>query len=163
MKDEDTKGENKRFSVVMELSQMLANTYKLQLETQNYHWNVIGINFQQLHLLFEKQYKEMALAIDEIAERIRALGQKSPGSFKEFNVLSCFEDNPNELDSKQMIASLIKSNETISRKANEASIIARKCGDEVSSGLMTSRVQVHEKIVWVLSSFSEGEEICSMI
>ena len=155
MKPDSKKEENEQISVVIGLSHILADTYTLYLKTQNYHWNVTGPNFQQLHMLFENQYKEMALAIDEIAERIRALGHKSPGSFKEFKELSSIEDDPDKLDSRQMISSLIKGNEIISRKAQEASLIARKYDDEVSSGLLTSRVSVHEKTTWMLSSLRE--------
>jgi starvation-inducible DNA-binding protein len=155
MKPDNKKEENEQISVVIGLSHILADTYTLYLKAQNYHWNVTGPSFHQLHLLFENLYKEMALGIDEIAERIRALGHKSPGSFKEFKELSSIEDDPEKLESREMISSLIKGNEIISRKAQEASLIARKYDDEVSSGLLTSRVRVHEKATWMLSSFRE--------
>jgi len=152
MTSELKKEDREPFGVVNGLSHILADTYTLYLKTQNYHWNVTGPSFQQLHLLFEGQYQEMASAIDEIAERIRALGHKSPGSFKEFQKLTSIEDDLNELNSEQMISSLIKGNENISRKAQEASFIAREYDDEVSSGLLISRVKVHEKATWILKS-----------
>ena len=141
--------------IVKGLSHILADTYILYLKTQNYHWNVTGKSFQQLHLLFEGQYKEMALAIDSIAERIRALGHKSPGSLKEFQELTSIKDDSGIENAAQMIESLIRVNETISQKAKEVSSIAKKYTDDVSSDLLTTRINSHDKFSWMLGSLKE--------
>jgi starvation-inducible DNA-binding protein len=146
---------NNQVSVGIGLSHLLADTYTLYLKTQNYHWNVTGACFYQLHSIFETQYKELALAIDEIAERIRTLGLKSPGSYKEFMTLTSIDEDNDDLNSQQMISSLIRGNEIISKKAQEASLIARKYKNEVSSGLLISRIGVHEKACWILKSLKE--------
>jgi starvation-inducible DNA-binding protein len=155
MKSENMKEKNEQDAVVIGLSHVLADTYTLYLKTQNFHWNVTGPSFQQLHSLFEAQYKEMAHAIDEIAERIRALRHRAPGSFKEFKELSSIKEGSNELTSVEMISSLIDGNEIISKKSHESSLIAKKYDDEVSSGLLISRIQAHEKATWILRSLKE--------
>lgn len=154
MKPENNKEEVEQNAVVKGMSHILADTYTLYLRTQNYHWNVKGSTFQQLHLLFEGQYQELAIAVDEIAERIRSLGQRPPATFKEFVELSSIKENVEEMDSKQMILALIEGNETISRKAKEVSLIAREYNDEVSSGMLVNRVKNHEKAIWILESLN---------
>lgn len=154
MKKENEHEHNENSSVVSGLSHVLADSYTLYLKTQNFHWNVTGPSFHQLHLLFEAQYQEMAIAVDEIAERIRALGHRTPASFKEFKKLSSIEEDSERLNSAEMINSLIEGNEIVAKKCQEVSLMARKHGDEVTSGLLTSRGQIHEKSIWMLNSLT---------
>lgn len=135
------------------LSSVLADTYTLYLKTQNYHWNVTGPRFHQLHMIFEEQYKEMAEAVDEIAERIRALGHKSPGTFKEFLQLTSIKEETEVITEDLMINNLVEGHETISRKSREVAQIAGSFNDEASADLLTSRLKTHEKTAWMLRSF----------
>lgn len=135
------------------VSSVFADTYTLYLKTQNFHWNVTGPRFHQLHGMFEEHYSEMAEAIDEIAERIRALGQRSPGSFKEFLQLTSISEETGDLTPDQMIMKLIEGHETISRKSREVVQVASKHNDEATADLLTSRMLTHEKTAWMLRSF----------
>jgi starvation-inducible DNA-binding protein len=135
------------------LASTLADTYTLYLKTQNFHWNVTGPRFHQLHIIFEEQYKEMSEAIDEIAERIRALGHKSPGTFKEFLQLTSISEETEAMSEDSMITKLVEGHETISRKAREVVQIASSFKDEASSDLLSSRIKIHEKTAWMLRSF----------
>lgn len=135
------------------LASVLADTYTLYLKTQKYHWNVTGKNFHQLHIIFEQQYKEMAEAVDEIAERIRALGYNSPGTFKEFLELSSIREEDEAMNEVSMINKLVEGHETISRKSREVIQMADGFRDEASVDLLTSRIKTHEKTSWMLKSF----------
>ena len=134
------------------LSKLLADSYTLYLKTHNYHWNVTGPMFSSLHLMFEQQYTELATAVDEIAERIRALGVKAPGSYAAFAKLTSVEEETGEPTAEQMIERLVIAQETVVRTAREVFSIASDANDEPSADLLTQRMQVHEKNAWMLRS-----------
>ena len=134
------------------MSSVLADTYTLYLKTQNFHWNVTGPRFHQLHAMFEDHYTEMAEAIDEVAERIRALGHRSPGTFKEFSQLTSITEETGVIEADDMIKKLIEGHELISRKSREVVQMASDCSDEATADLLTSRIKTHEKTAWMLRS-----------
>ncbi|AOE50933.1 Dps family protein [Kangiella sediminilitoris] len=134
------------------LSRLLADTYTLYLQTHNFHWNVKGPFFQQLHVLFEEHYVELAEAVDEIAERIRALGILSPGTYQEFSKLSSIEEVSGDISAEEMISRLVDSHETVVRTAREALEVAQEASDESSASLIGDRLVVHEKTAWMLRS-----------
>lgn len=134
------------------LSRLLADTYTLYLQTHNFHWNVTGPFFQQLHLLFEEHYTELAVAVDDIAERIRALGVLSPGTYQEFVELSSVKEVKGDISAEKMLEILVESHETVVRTARKALEIAQKSDDESSASLVGDRLVVHEKTAWMLRS-----------
>ncbi len=134
------------------LSRLLADSYTLYLKTHNYHWNVEGPLFNSLHLMFEQHYTELAAAIDEIAERIRALGVKAPGSYAAFTALTDIDDATGNESAEDMIRELVKGQETVARTAREAFKAADKAGDQPTADLLTQRMQIHEKNAWMLRS-----------
>ncbi len=138
------------------LSRLLADSYTLYLKTHNFHWNVTGPMFTTLHTLFEEQYTALALAVDEIAERIRALGLPAPGSYAAYAKLTLIEESEDVPAAQEMIAQLVNANETVVRTAREVFPLAEKAGDEVSADLLTQRMQYHEKTAWMLRSLLEG-------
>lgn len=137
------------------LSNVLADTYLLYLRTHNYHWNVTGKLFHSLHEQFEEQYRELAEAIDEIAERIRALGHKAPGTFKEFQELTSIEESTDEPEAMEMVRRLAIGNEQIIRTARQVLKPAQEAGDEATLDLLTERLKVHSKTAWMLRSHLE--------
>lgn len=139
--------------VASTLANVLADSYNLMVKTHNYHWNVEGPHFPSLHAMFEGQYTELFTAVDEIAERIRALGPKAPGSYKEFHDLSPIKDGDSGLDAKAMVADLVKGHEVLIERAKEAIDAAGKAGDDASEDMMIARVQSHEKHLWMMKSF----------
>ncbi len=134
------------------LSHLLADTYTLYLKTHNYHWNVTGPMFQTLHLMFEGQYNELALAVDLIAERIRALGAKAPGSYREFTRLTSITEDDGAPSATDMIRDLLAGQEAVVRTARKLFPIADEANDEPTADLLTQRMQVHEKTAWMLRS-----------
>ena len=134
------------------LSKLLADSYTLYLKTHNYHWNVEGPQFNTLHLMFEGHYTELATAVDEIAERIRALGVKAPGSYSEFNAITSIKEASGEESAEEMIRQLVIGQETVARTAREASEAAADASDEPTADLLTQRMQIHEKNAWMLRS-----------
>jgi len=144
-----------RKAIAKGLAQVLADSYLLYLRTHNYHWNVKGELFHSLHEQFEEQYTELATAIDDIAERIRALGHKAPGTFKEFNELTSLEENTEEPEALEMVRRLAVGNEQVIRTANEALEPAREADDEATIDLLTQRLHVHSKTAWILRSHLE--------
>ena len=134
------------------LSKVLADSYTLYLKTHNYHWNVTGPQFNTLHQMFEDQYSEQALAVDEIAERIRALGVFAPGSYKAFSALTDIDEESAVPNATTMIEELVKGQETVVRSARKAFALAEQANDEPSADLLTQRMQVHEKNAWMLRS-----------
>lgn len=141
-----------REKIALGLSALLADTYTLYLKTHNYHWNVTGPMFSTLHTLFEQQYTELALAVDEIAERIRALGVKAPGSYSAFAKLTCIEEETGEPNAQEMLTQLVIAQESIVRTARKVFPTTAKANDEPSADLLTQRMQVHEKNAWMLRS-----------
>jgi starvation-inducible DNA-binding protein len=134
------------------LKKVLAESYGLMLKTQNYHWNVEGPNFPGLHALFMAQYSELFLAVDLVAERIRALGEKAPGSYGEFGKLSKITDGDGELDSDLMVKDLYESNVALLASIKKAFAAAEKAGDQPTIDLMNARSAQHEKTIWMLKS-----------
>ena len=141
-----------REAIAAGLSRLLADSYTLYLKTHNYHWNVTGPQFNTLHLMFEGQYTELATAVDEIAERIRALGIKAPGSYLEFSKLTSIEEAQGEESAEEMTRQLAIGQETIVRTAREVFPAADKAHDEPTADLLTQRMQIHEKNAWMLRS-----------
>jgi len=141
-----------RETIAEGLSKLLADSYTLYLKTHNYHWNVTGPMFSTLHLMFEEQYTELSTAVDEIAERIRALGIKAPGSYVAFAKLTSIEEETGEPTAEQMIERLVIAQETVVRTAREVFSIASDANDEPTADLLTQRMQVHEKNAWMLRS-----------
>ena len=144
--------EKDRKAICAALARLLADTYTLYLKTHNFHWNVTGPMFNTLHLMFEQQYTEMAMAVDGIAERIRALGEFAPGSYAVFGKLTRVEEATNVPDAEEMMRQLVKGHETVVRTAREAFPRAGEVGDEPTCDLLTQRMQVHEKAAWMLRS-----------
>lgn len=134
------------------LKQVLADSYALYLKTQNYHWNVTGPNFQSLHALFEEQYTDLATAIDDIAERIRTLGEKAPGAFSEYAKLTAITEGDVNADASTMVKHLIESNNQMVESLKQARDSARESDDDATEGLMIDRITVHEKALWMLQS-----------
>ena len=137
------------------LSKLLADTYILYLKTHNFHWNVKGPMFQTLHLMFETQYNELWMAVDTIAERIRALDQPAPGTYAEFTQLAAIKETAGVPHAKDMIKTLVQDHETLIRTAREIFPIAEKASDEATLDVLTQRIQIHEKTAWMLRSLLE--------
>jgi len=134
------------------LSRLLADTYTLYLKTHNYHWNVTGPMFQTLHLMFETQYNELALAVDLIAERIRSLGAPAPASYRQFAELSSVAEDDDQPAAEDMIRRLVAGQETVARTARSVFPLVEQAHDEATADLLTQRLQVHEKTAWMLRS-----------
>ena len=148
--------EGDRQEITEGLSRLLADTYTLYLKTHNYHWNVTGPMFQTLHLMFETQYNELALAVDLIAERIRSLGSPAPGSYREFGKLSSIEEDADRPEATEMIRRLVRGQEAVARTARSVFPVVERAHDEATADLLTQRLQVHEKNAWMLRSLLEG-------
>ncbi|MCY7354664.1 MAG: DNA starvation/stationary phase protection protein [Lysobacter sp.] len=137
------------------LSRFLADSYTLYLKTHNFHWNVTGPMFNALHNMFEAQYTEQWMALDEIAERIRALGFNAPGSYAEFTRLSSITEEPGLTDTAnwhEMVRQLVVGNEAVCRTARKVLDIADDADDAPTEDLLTQRLQTHEKYAWMLRS-----------
>lgn len=137
------------------LSRLLADTYSLYLKTHNFHWNVTGPMFQTLHAMFETQYDELAIAVDLIAERIRALGHYAPGTYTEFQRLSAIPETSGVPSATDMIRELVQGQETVVRTARSLFPAVEAAHDEASADLLTQRIQLHEKTAWMLRSLLE--------
>ena len=137
------------------LARLLADTYTLYLKTHNYHWNVNGPLFNTLHLMFETQYNELALAVDQIAERIRALGHPAPGSYRSFSRLSSIQEEEGAPPAEEMIRQLVIGQEAVVRTAREIFPTVGRANDEPTADLLTQRMQIHEKNAWMLRSMLE--------
>jgi starvation-inducible DNA-binding protein len=137
------------------LSRFLADSYTLYLKTHNFHWNVTGPMFNALHVMFETQYTEQWTALDEIAERIRALGFNAPGSYAEFTQLSSIPEEPGLSDAadwREMVRQLVVGNEAVCRTARKVLKTGDDAGDDPTVDLLTQRLQTHEKYAWMLRS-----------
>jgi starvation-inducible DNA-binding protein len=122
------------------------------LKTHNYHWNVTGPQFNTLHAMFEAQYTELAVAVDDIAERIRALGVVAPGSYQAFSELTTIEEETGTPSAEEMVRQLILGQEAVVRTAREIILTASDANDEPTADLLTQRMQIHEKTAWMLRS-----------
>ncbi len=134
------------------LYRVLADTYALYLKTQNFHWNVTGLEFYSLHILFEKQYEELAEAVDEIAERIRALGFFVDACFSSFKEATSVQDEKKVLNPKDMLMSLIEGHEAMIRNARRVAEIGDKDKDFATVDMLGKRMGAHEKMAWFLRS-----------
>ena len=141
--------------VVEALSKLLADTYTLYLKTHNYHWNVTGPMFNTLHMLFETQYTEYALAVDEIAERIRAIGARAPGSYTEFAELASVKEDRGSPPAMEMIRNLAADQEATVASARKIVEVAEAAGDQATADLGVRRIETHEKNAWMLRSHLE--------
>jgi starvation-inducible DNA-binding protein len=137
------------------LSHLLADTYTLYLKTHNFHWNVTGPMFQTLHLMFETQYNELALAVDLVAERIRSLGFPAPGTYKQYAALSSIKEEDGIPKAQDMIRLLVEGQEAVVRTARSLYPSVEACSDEATADLLTQRIQLHEKTAWMLRSLLE--------
>jgi starvation-inducible DNA-binding protein len=137
------------------LSRLLADTYVLYLKTHNFHWNVTGPMFTTLHTLFETEYTELALAVDEIAERIRALGAVAPGSFSAYSALAVVKEAEGVPKATDMIRQLVDDQARVVAAAKEVVAVAEAAGDDATADLGIRRIQIHEKNSWMLASHLE--------
>ncbi|MBD2149243.1 DNA starvation/stationary phase protection protein [Pseudanabaena sp. FACHB-1277] len=147
--------EEHRTAIANGLSRLLADTYTLYLKTHNFHWNVTGPMFNTLHLMFEAQYTELALAVDLIAERIRSLGLPAPGTYSAYASLSSIPETEGVPKATEMIKLLVEGQEAVVRTARSIFPIAETANDEPTADLLTQRLQVHEKTAWMLRSLLE--------
>ncbi|WP_436642395.1 Dps family protein [Microbaculum sp. FT89] len=136
------------------LKKVLADTFVLYLKTHNFHWNVEGPRFLGLHAKFEEQYQNLWTVTDEIAERIRALGHKAPGTFAAFTDLADVKETESPPSENEMLAQLIADNETVARTIRGALPTVQSAGDEASAGLLADRLTYHEKEVWMMKSIT---------
>ena len=148
--------EEHRQQIAEGLSRLLADSYTLYLKTHNFHWNVTGPMFSTLHTLFEQHYTELATAVDEIAERIRALGVAAPGSYRQFGELSSIPEETGVPNAEEMIRQLVQGQEAVVKTARSIFPIVESARDEPSADLLTQRMQIHEKNAWMLRSLLEA-------
>jgi starvation-inducible DNA-binding protein len=141
-----------RKDIASGLSRVLADTYTLYLKTHNYHWNVTGPQFNDLHAMFMTQYTELWNAVDLIAERIRSLGHFAPGSYKSFAELSSIKEEEGVPAATSMLENLLAGHETVARTCRGSFPAAEKANDQPTMDLLTQRLQVHEKTAWMLRS-----------
>jgi starvation-inducible DNA-binding protein len=138
--------------VVSALEALLASSYTLYLKTHNFHWNVKGPMFTTLHTLFETEYTELALAVDTIAERIRALGRPAPGTYAAFQERSAVKERMGVPKATEMVKELARDQVTVAEVAREVLRAAEAVSDDASGDLAVQRIQVHEKNAWMLRS-----------
>jgi starvation-inducible DNA-binding protein len=148
--------EQDRRSIAEGLSRLLADNFTLYLKTHNFHWNVKGPMFQTLHVMFMEQYNELWLALDAIAERIRALGFPAPGTAAEYAKLSSIAETPGVPEAKEMVRLLVQGHEAVAKTARKIFPAVEKASDEPTADLLTQRLQVHEKTAWMLRSLLEA-------
>ncbi|NCN28062.1 DNA starvation/stationary phase protection protein [bacterium] len=149
--------EGKRQNIAKGLSSVLADSYAVYLKTHNYHWNVTGPMFQALHTMFETQYTELAIAVDDLAERIRSLGSFAPGSFKQYMELSSIKDSDEVPNAKTMVANLVQAHEAVVRTIRPVLSQASEASDDATADLLTQRLNIHEKSAWMLRSILEDQ------
>lgn len=132
------------------LKKLLADSYTLYLQTHNFHWNVTGLQFRELHLMFEEHYTELAVAVDDIAERIRTLDVPAPGTYKEFAKLSSIQEVDGVPSSSEMVELLTKGHEQVIKTSRDVLKVAQNADDESTAALVSDRMRVHEKTAWML-------------
>lgn len=145
-----------RAEIAQGLKHLLADSYTLYLLTHNFHWNVTGPQFRELHLLFEEHYTELAVAVDDIAERIRTLGLVAPGTYKEFAELSSIQEVDGVPPAQEMTEILTASHEQVVRTCREALKKAQAGNDESSIALISDRMRLHEKTAWMLRAMLQA-------
>ena len=137
------------------LAKLLADSYTLYLKTHNFHWNVKGPMFQTLHLMFEQHYTELAMAVDLVAERIRALGHPAPGTYSAYAKLSSIAETDGVPQALDMVKLLVEGHEAVIRTARNVVSLAEEVSDQATADLGTQRLQLHEKTAWMLRSLLE--------
>ena len=147
--------ESDRSTIAEGLKHLLADSYTLYLQTHNFHWNVTGPMFRDLHLLFEEQYTELATAVDEVAERIRTLDVPAPGTYKEFAKLSSIKEVDGVPSGKEMIDILCDGHEKVVKTCRDALKEAQAADDESTIALVSDRMRVHEKTAWMLRALNQ--------
>ena len=146
--------EKDRISIAEGLKVLLADSYTLYLQTHNFHWNVTGPQFRELHLMFEEHYTELATAVDEIAERIRTLGVAAPGTYKAFAGLSQIEEVEGVPEAAEMIERLTRAHEQVVKSCRAVLAKAQEADDESTAALVSDRMRVHEKTAWMLRALA---------
>ncbi len=144
-----------RLDIAEGLKRLLADSYTLYLQTHNFHWNVVGPQFRDLHLMFEEHYTELAAAVDEIAERIRTLGVAAPGTFKEFSKLSSVDEVEGITSANEMVNILTKGHEKLVKTCRNVLKLTENVDDESTLALVSDRMRIHEKTAWMLRSISQ--------
>jgi starvation-inducible DNA-binding protein len=142
--------EKDRINIAEGLKRLLADSYTLYLQTHNFHWNVTGPQFRELHLMFEEHYTELATAVDEIAERIRTLDIAAPGTYKAFAALSSIHEVEGVPPAKEMVGILTHGHEQVVKTCREVLALAQQADDDSSVALVSDRMRVHEKTAWML-------------
>jgi starvation-inducible DNA-binding protein len=142
--------ESDRLKIAEGLKGLLADSYTLYLQTHNFHWNVTGPHFRELHLMFEEQYTELAVAVDDIAERIRTLDVAAPATYKEFAKLSSIKEVDGVPEASEMVDILTKGHEQVVRTSREVLKLAQEADDESTAALVSDRMRLHEKTSWML-------------
>jgi starvation-inducible DNA-binding protein len=143
-------------SIASTLKPVLAETSQLYMLSQNVHWNVVGPLFQSVHALTEEQYTELALAVDELAERIRMLGSKAPGGMAAFQALGNIPEGDENATANDMVKALVSAHSHIASNIRPVITAAADAGDEVTAGLLTDRLTAHEKAQWMLGALIEA-------
>lgn len=146
--------ENDRNNIATGLKNLLADSYTLYLQTHNFHWNVVGPRFRELHLMFEEHYTELAVAVDDIAERIRTLDVAAPGTYKQFASLSSIKEVEGVPTPEEMTELLTIGHESIVKTCRTVLKIAQDAGDESTTALVSDRMRIHEKTAWMLRAIS---------
>ena len=144
-----------RLKIAEGLKHLLADTYTLYLQTHNFHWNVEGPQFRELHLMFEEHYVELAVAVDDVAERIRTLDVPAPGTYKELSRLSSIKEVEGVPDGKAMVDTLTRGHEQVVKTCREVLKLAQSADDESTSALASDRMRIHEKTAWMLRALNK--------
>lgn len=144
-----------RTAIAEGLKTLLADSYTLYLQTHNFHWNVTGPQFRELHLMFEEHYTELATAVDEIAERIRTLGVAAPGTYKAFATLANIQEAEGVPSASEMVALLKTGHEQVVKTCRAVLEKAQQGDDESSAALISDRMRVHEKTAWMLRAIAD--------
>jgi len=139
-----------RGEIAAGLTKVLADSYAVYLKTHGYHWNVRGPNFASLHAMFMEQYTEVWGALDDIAERIRALGEFAPQGYSALANLTGIKDGQPDRDAEAMIKELMVDHESVIGTVRGALKAADEAGDEATVDLLTQRLAAHEKHAWML-------------
>jgi starvation-inducible DNA-binding protein len=147
--------ETDRKAIAEGLSKVLADTFALYIKTHSFHWNVTGPMFNTLHTMFMEQYTELWTALDEVAERIRALGYPAPGSFTQFTKLASINEETSVPNAQEMIRQLVAGHEAVARTARSVFPTADEANDQPTADLLTQRLQIHDKTAWMLRSMLE--------
>lgn len=147
--------ESDRIEIAEGLKHLLADSYTLYLQTHNFHWNVTGPQFRDLHLMFEEHYMELAIAVDDIAERIRTLDVAAPGTYKEFAKLSSIKEVDGVPKGAEMVDLLTQGHEQVVKTCRDVLKLAQGAEDESTAALVSDRMRLHEKTAWMLRALNK--------